>query len=245
MKAGIALLSILALSLGICLCTNVTAEDVDGKRPESPIDVTTDKTDYYIGDVVKIEGHVPAITDGNEVNIIVKDANGKTFTKLRVKPADNQFQAIFQIPPYSKLFPLGKWTINVSYAIWGAKTDINVLGEKKPWYEVTISKPWFAILSSPTGPRVGHDIGIVAETTSGEQKDQQLTYIVQIKDHLGTTVFLKWLTKTLLANDTTSVSIIWIPESEGEYDIEVFAWDDMNDPIPLSPKQNQSLTVEQ
>jgi hypothetical protein len=245
MKAGIALLSILALSLGTCLYANVSAEDMSGKRPESPIDVTTDKTDYYTGDVIKIEGHVPEITDGNEVNIIIKDANGKTFTKLRVKPVGNQFQAIFQIPPYSKLFPLGKWTINVSYAIWGAKTDINILGEKKPWYEVNISKPWFVILSSPTGPRVGHNIGIVAETTSVEQKDQQLTFIVQIKNDLGTTVFLKWLTKTLLANDTTRFSIIWIPESEGEYDIEVFAWDDMNDPIPLSPKQNQSLTVEQ
>jgi len=244
MKAGILLLLILALSLGTCLYTNVSAEDMDGKRPESPIDVTTDKTDYYTGDVVKIEGHVPAITDGNEVNIIVKDANGETFTKLRTKPADNQFMATFQLPSYSKLFPLGKWTINVSYAIWTVKIDINVLGDKKPWYAVTISKPWFVILSSPTGPRVGHDLGVVSEIKNTEQEDQQLTYLVQIKDDLGTTVFLNWLTKTLPANDTARFSMIWIPESAGEYAFEIFAWNNIDDPIPLSPSQSVSLTVE-
>ena len=246
MKVTVPVICILVLFFNLGLYSYTSAADMQDERPKSPISVTTDKTDYYTGEVVKIEGRVPAITNGNEVNIIVKDANGKTFTKLRIKPApDNKFAALFQIPLYDKLFPTGKWTVNISYAIWAAKVDINVLaGEKRPVYSVTISKPELVTPSAPTRDiRVGDEVMIMSQIKNNEERDQLIFYIVQVKDDVGTTVLLNWLTRTLGAKEMARFSLTWMPELEGEYTLETFAWDDIRSPTPLSPSQSASLTV--
>lgn len=241
-----AVISIFMLYFNLGLYGYASAADMQGERPKSPIAVTTDKTDYYTGEVVKIEGRLPAITDGNEVNIIVKDANGKTFTKLRIKPApDNKFAASFQIPLYDKLFPTGKWTINIGYAIWAAKVDINVLaGEKRPVYSVTISKPELVTPSAATkNIRVGDKVMIISEVKNNEERDQRIFYIVQVKDDLGRTVLLDWRTGTLSAKEIAKFSVTWMPELEGKYTLQTFTWDDIGNPTPLSPSQSVSLTV--
>jgi len=233
---------ILALFFNAALYNNVYAVSMQGERPRSPIDVTTDKTDYYTGEVVKIEGRVPAITDGNEVNIIVKDANGKTFTKLRVKPADNKFTAIFKIPPYDKLLPTGKWSISIGYNIWAAKVDINVLA-KRSVYPVTISRPELVTPASSRDIRVGDKVEIASEVKNNEERDQRIVYIVQVKGDTGITILLTWLTRTLGAKETVRLSVTWMPELEGEYTLGTFVWDDIMSPTPLSPSQSVSLTV--
>ena len=246
MKVTAAVICILVLFFNLGLYSYTSAADMQGERPKSPIAVTTDKTDYYTGEVVKIEGHVPALTNGQEVNIIVKDAIGKTFTKLRIKPTpDNKFAASFQIPLYDKLFPTGKWTINISYAIWAAKVDISVLaGEKRAVYSVTISKPELVTPSAPIRDiRVGDKVMIISEVKNNEEGDQRIFYIVQVKDDVGTTVLLDWLTRTLSAKEILRFSVTWMPELEGEYTIETFAWDDIRSPTPLSPSQSIGLIV--
>lgn len=243
--AGTVLCLILLLSFNLVLYNYSTAE-MQGERPQSPIEVTTDKTDYYSGEVVKIEGRVPQLTDGREVNIIVKDANGDTFTKLKAKPtSDNSFTASFQIPLFNKLFHAGKWTINIGYAIWATRVDINVFAAEKPAiYSVTISKPQLVITPPSTmNIRVGDDVMVVSEVKNNAEKDQHVFYIVKIRDDLGTTVFLNWSGGTLKTNETAKFSVTWMPELEGKYRLETFVWDDIRNPTPLSPSQNVSLTV--
>ena len=220
-----------------------TPEGMRDERPKSPIVVTTDKTVYYTGETVKIEGSLPAVENGHEVNIIVKDANGSTFTKLMVKPTDNKFEASFRISSYDKLLPTGKWTINIGYSIWAAKVDINVLAdEKRPVYSVTLSKAEL-VTAALKDIRVGHEVMIVSEVTNKEERDQHITYIVQVKNDLSNTVFLSWLTRDLYANEAIKFSVTWLPELEGEYTLETFAWDDIKSPTPLSPSQSVELTV--
>ncbi len=218
--------------------------EMQGERPESPIDVTTDKSDYYTGDTVKINGSVPTLENGHEVNVIVKDANGETFTKLRVKPTDDsKFEASFQIPPYDKLFPTGKWTINIGYAIWAAKLEINVLvGEEITNHSVTISSLEF-VTSNTEEMRVGDEVLITSEITNNEETDKQIYYIVQIEDIFGATVLLDWFTRTLGSRETAEFSVTWVPESEGEYKLEIFAWDDITAPTPLSPSKIINQTI--
>ena len=245
-KVTAAIICILSLYFNVGLYSHIFAAGMQGERPKSPIDVTTDKTDYYTGEVVKIKGHVPELTDGREVNIIVKDANGETFTKLMVKPTpDSKFAALFQIPLYDKLFPTGKWTINISYAIWVAKVDINVLaGEKIAMYSVTISKPELITISASTkGIRVGDKVMIVSEAKNNEERDLRIFYILQVKDDSGTTVLLDWLTRTLSAKEIAKLSVRWMPELEGEYTLETFVWDDLMSPTPLSPSQSVNQTI--
>ena len=237
---------ILLFSFTLVLYNFVSSAEMQGERPQSPLEAATDKVNYYSGEVVKIDGRVPELTDGREVNIIVKDANGETFTKLKAKPtSDNSFTASFQIPLFNKLFHVGKWTINIGYAIWATRVDINVFGaEKAAIYSVTISKPELVITPPFTmNIRVGEDVMIVSEVKNLAEKDQRVFYIVKIRDELGTTVFLNWSSGALKTNETAKFSVTWMPELEGKYRLDTFVWDDISKPTPLSPSQNVSLTV--
>ncbi|MGH9923018.1 MAG: hypothetical protein ACRD38_09725, partial [Nitrososphaerales archaeon] len=148
-----------------------------------------------------------------------------------------KFEASFQIPPYDKLFPTGKWTINIGYAIWAAKLEINVLvGEEITNHSVTISNPEF-VTSNTEEMRVGDEVLITSEITNNEETDKQVYYIVQIEDIFGATVLLDWFTRTLASRETAEFSVTWVPESEGEYKLEIFVWDDIIAPTPLSPSK--------
>ncbi|MFQ5969313.1 MAG: hypothetical protein ACE5J2_02305 [Nitrososphaerales archaeon] len=245
MKFTVPTICIILLFSNLGLYSYASTADMEGERPRSPIDVTTDKTDYFTGEVVKIKGHVPAIENGNEVNIIVKDANGRTFTKLRIRPTtDNEFAASFTIPLYDKIFPTGKWSIKIGYAIWAARVDINVLaGEKTTIYSITISKPELVTPSPSRDIKVGDEVMIRSEVKNKGERDQRIFYLVQIKDDLGITVSLEWLTRTVSAKEIARFSLTWMPEFEGRYNIETFTWDDIESPTPLSPSQTISLTV--
>jgi len=244
MKVTALIVCILPLSFAPWLYAHTSAEQ-GSERPKSPIYVITDKTDYYAGEMVKIEGRAPTLTDGREVNIIVKDANGGTFTKLRIKPIDSKFVASFHIPFYYKLLPLGKWTIEVSYALWVARVDIIVLaGEQKALHSISISKPELTNLSEPARDiRVGHKVMRISEVRNNAERYQRIFYIVQVKDDLGTTILLNWVIKTLAAKEKIKLSTTWTPELQGKYTAEIFTWDDINGPTPLSLSQSVNLTV--
>ncbi len=244
MKVTALIICILPLSFTPWLYVHTSAEQ-GSERPKSPVHVITDKTDYYTGEVVKIDGHVPTLTDGREVNIIVKDANGGTFTKLQIKPIDSKFVASFHIPLYDKLLPIGKWTIEVSYAIWVARVDINVLaGEQKTLYSISISKLGLINLSEPARDiRVGNKVMIISEVKNNLERYQHIFYIVQAKDDLGTTILLYWVIKTLAAKERAELSATWTPELQGKYTVEIFTWDNINGPTPLSFSKSVSLTV--
>jgi len=212
------------------------SSDMQGERPASPIVVNTDKTDYYTGETVKIIGSVPALENGHEVNIIVKDANGGTFTKLRVKPySDRNFTASFQIPSYDKLFPTGKWTISIGYAIWAAKLEISVfVGEKKFEYPITISDPEFIAHTPLRDLLVGDEVFIITEVKNNTPNTESFVYLVLIRDSFGLTALLDWTEGSLPPNEARRASVLWVPEQSGKYQAEVFFWSDLSKPSPLS-----------
>jgi len=243
MKGSMAIY-VFVLLFNLMLYTNAFAAGMEGERPKSPIEVATDKNDYYTGEIVNVNGYVPELTNGHEVNIIVKDANGETFTKLRIKPTDdNGFAASFKIPSYSKLFPVGEWTISVSYAIWAAKVHINVLAsEKMSMNSVTISIPAISGKAPDGEIKVGDEITVTLEIKNNAQREQQVFYIVQVNDN-STTVMLDWVSKIIGENETVRLSISWIPEFEGKYIAHTFVWSDIVNPTPLSYAQSTELTV--
>lgn len=236
---------IFVLLFNLMLYTNAFAAGMEGERPKSPIEVATDKIDYYTGEIVNVNGNVPALTNGHEVNIIVKDANGGTFTKLRIKPTDdNGFATSFKIPSYSKLFPVGEWTISVSYAIWATKMHINVLaGEKVSTNPLTVSMLQISAAALNGEIKVGEEIAITTEVKNELQRERQVFYIVQVSDNSDTTVMLHWVSKIIPGKETVRLSISWIPDLEGKYTVHTFLWSDMVNPTPLSAAQSTELTV--
>jgi hypothetical protein len=223
-----------ALLTGIMLLFTIHVY-AEVERPASPIVVVTDKADYFSGEQVIIEGRVPTLTDGREVNIIVKDAYGQTFTKLRVKPLSNSsFSTSFHLPAYEKLFPEGIWTINVGYAIWAARAEINVHASENR--SVII----YSTEIRPQNINAGNQVTIISEVKNNAA--QKIFYIVQLK-HDGSTVFLQWEARMLASRETAEFSVKWTPEVKGEYILEIFVWDDLEDPTPLSPFHTATLTV--
>ena len=82
----------------------------------------------------------------------------------------------------------------------------------------------------------GQQIQIAADVTSGYDRDQDLTYIVQIRDWDGAVVGLSWLGGSLGAGGTMSPSQSWTPGEAGSYTASLFVWESLDNPIALSPQ---------
>jgi len=111
---------------------------------------------------------------------------------------------------------------------------------------ITASEPVFvdnsgnALISVQTGKL----IGIKTKLSSNVGENLTFTYIVQIKDINGYTLFLKWVDGIPLKPDgTMEPSIFWLSDTTGELNIEVFIWQGITDPVPLSQVKSITVTV--
>jgi len=91
------------------------------------------------------------------------------------------------------------------------------------------------------GVSVDQQIQITCDLASGQDKKQQFTYLVQIKNSDDVTVHLSWIAGTFLPGQVLSSSLSWIPQTPGIYDATVFVWENIDDPTPLT--NPVSLTV--
>ena len=85
-------------------------------------------------------------------------------------------------------------------------------------------------------------IQITADLQNNTVKGQAFTYLVQISDADGVTVYLAWITGILAPGQTLSPSLSWNSQSSGMYDATMFVWRSVNDPVSLSTPV--SLTVD-
>ena len=89
----------------------------------------------------------------------------------------------------------------------------------------------------------GQQIQIAADITSGQDKDQNLVYIVQIQDGDGVTVNLSWFSGSLGAGKTISPSQSWTPDESGSYTASIFVWESLDNPTALSPQVSLQIDV--
>jgi len=76
-----------------------------------------------------------------------------------------------------------------------------------------------------------------------QDTNQKFVYIVLIKDKDGITISLSWLTGELPASSTFKAGQSWVPEQTGEYFIETFLWQSIDNPVPLAPPKTMSITI--
>ena len=81
---------------------------------------------------------------------------------------------------------------------------------------------------------VDQQVNIVSDVVNSQDRMQSFAYIVQIKDDEGVTVSLAWLTGALSPNQRLSPALSWTPQSAGVYTAEIFVWDSITNPDPLS-----------
>ena len=82
--------------------------------------------------------------------------------------------------------------------------------------------------------RVDNQVMIVADLSNGQDRDQKFAYIVQIHNENNIVVSLSWLTGKLSPYQTFSPAQSWIPTEAGTYTVQIFVWESVDNPTPLS-----------
>jgi hypothetical protein len=82
--------------------------------------------------------------------------------------------------------------------------------------------------------QVDNQVMIVADLSNGQDRDQKFAYIVQIHNENDIVVSLSWLTGNLSPYQTFSPAQSWIPTLAGTYTVQIFVWESVDSPTPLS-----------
>ena len=90
---------------------------------------------------------------------------------------------------------------------------------------------------------VDQQVQITADLTSGQDRDQDFAYLVQIQNEDGVTVELSWIAGTLGAGATFNAAQSWTPSETGSYTATIFVWESVSNPTALSPQLSITIDV--
>ena len=90
---------------------------------------------------------------------------------------------------------------------------------------------------------VDQQVQITADLSSGQDKDQDFAYLIQIQDGDGVTVSLSWIAGSLSPGKQFSPSGSWTPTDAGTYTVTVFVWESIDNPTALSPPLTIDVNV--
>jgi len=94
-----------------------------------------------------------------------------------------------------------------------------------------------------TDVKLGQVIMIQDNVVNRQNTNQKFAYIVLIKDKDGITVSLSWITGEVPPSSTFKASQSWIPTEVGEYNVAIFLWESINNPVVLAPQKTATITV--
>jgi len=195
-----------------------------------------DQRAYGIGDFVELTGDVrPALVE-RAILFQVTNPNGVIYNVGQIfANEDGTFKHEFKLG--GSLAVAGKWSITTTYL--GQQTtsefDVGVLQTK--FIRITVELPETIDDKGDSAGQgsVGSPLGIQATLTNNENRDAKLTYIVKVTDANGATVMVSWIKGAVLKpGASVKPAIFWIPEAVGNYTIDIFVWDGLENPIPLS-----------
>lgn len=110
----------------------------------------------------------------------------------------------------------------------------------------TLSVPIFVDMEGNKVASVtaGQMAGVKSEIINQFSTERTFAYIVQISDEDGFTVFLSWVEDlVILPNRTLKPAVFWLPEEQGNFQVEVFVWRSMAIPDPLVSPESDVLRV--
>jgi plastocyanin len=91
----------------------------------TPITVTTDKSVYTQGDIIKIAGSVSQIVNGNPVSMIIHDPTGHPYAVEQLPITNNLFSHSFVLNDGSQS---GLYSVTIKYGNQTAETQFSVIG---------------------------------------------------------------------------------------------------------------------
>jgi hypothetical protein len=87
-------------------------------------------------------------------------------------------------------------------------------------------------------------IQIVGSISNEQLFDQKFVYLVQIKNHDDSVVSLSWMSGELSEYQNLDVSQSWLPKNSGEFFIESYVWNSLEEQIALSPSMSTIIIIE-
>jgi len=90
---------------------------------------------------------------------------------------------------------------------------------------------------------VDEQIMIMADISNNQDVQQNFAYITQVKNDNDVVISLSWLTGSLSPRQSFSPAQSWIPNESGDYHIQVFVWESIDNPEALSPPLSMTVNV--
>lgn len=90
---------------------------------------------------------------------------------------------------------------------------------------------------------VGQQVQVASDITNNQEKSQDFLYLVQIKDEVGYSVSVGWISGQLTPNQKFSPSLSWIPKNAGEYTAEIFVWEGIVNHKALSEYTTLQISI--
>lgn len=204
-----------------------------------------DQRAYGIGDFVEITGDVrPAFVE-RAILFQVINANGAVYNVGQIfADEDGTFKHEFKLG--GSLAVPGKWRITTTYLGQQTASEFDVGTLQTKFIRISVEFPETIDDQGDSIDQgsVGSPLGIQATLTNTENRDAKLTYIVKVTDADGLTVMVSWIKGAVLKPGVSvKPAIFWIPEAVGNYTIDIFVWDGLENPIPLSAPAKIKLGV--
>jgi len=166
-----------------------------------------------------------------------------TGTRLRVTDGDTIFTKYTDstLPPPAALAADGIQTVEVREMIASS-----TVGNKLVRHDSILSSE-LALLDA-RGEQlgkvsIGEHVFIHIELTNTINNRQQFVYIVQVKNTDGETISQSWLSSEIMPSSSFAAMQSWLPLISGQYTVQTFVWDSLDNPIPLSSAKSVSMQV--
>jgi hypothetical protein len=92
---------------------------------------------------------------------------------------------------------------------------------------------------------VDEQIMIMADISNNQDVQQNFAYITQVKNDDDVVISLSWLTGSLSPRQSFSPAQSWIPNESGNYHIQIFVWESIDNPESLSPPLSMTVNVKE
>ncbi len=84
---------------------------------------------------------------------------------------------------------------------------------------------------------------ITADITNNQDVPQDFVYIVQIKDSQNIIRYLNFIKAEVSSTKTFSPGVSWTPNTSGKFLVEIYVWEGLDEPNPLSEVLTLNLTA--
>lgn len=84
---------------------------------------------------------------------------------------------------------------------------------------------------------------ITADITNNQDVPQNFVYIIQIKDSQNIIRYISSFSAEIDSNKTFSPALSWTPNTAGKFVAEIYVWESLNNPDPLSESLSLSMTA--